>query len=208
MIAVMFSERWAGSHKLGEKRRIFLNYNPYCFDKILRHLRSKTLDASYQAVNRSDIDKEHAADYFVLLGHLGLLESMGYSSKENMCFVEDGNVGLTTDGRVVRVDDGIMKLTTDGRVVEAGVRQPKGTNYVCRATPVMPVDQVHFFKCYTHWCLYVPGGSARRTHLWVVKYAQHSSRETHFAWPCALATGRRSHFQAGFDRRYLVYVFT
>ena len=127
MLAVMFSDRWAGSHKRDDNGRIFLNYNPHCFDKILRCLRSKAIEHQHQPMVPSSIDTEHKADYFSLLAHLGLLECMGYYAEESMHFSE----GIC------------VNLVGDIKTVEA----PPSPEGACTAAPEMLADQVHFFKC-------------------------------------------------------------
>ena len=127
MLAVMFSDRWAGSHKRDDNGRIFLSYNPHSFDKILRYLRSKTIQHHHQPVMQSSINKEHQADYFTLLAHLGLLECMGYYAEESMHFSEGIRVNLSDDGKMVKA--------------------PPGPEGACHVAPRMPVGQVHFFKC-------------------------------------------------------------
>jgi hypothetical protein len=43
MLAAMFSDRWAGGHLHDMHGRIFLDYNPYCFTKVLDYLRDVAL---------------------------------------------------------------------------------------------------------------------------------------------------------------------
>lgn len=127
MLAAMFSDRWAGSHKRDQDGRIFLNYNPYCFDKVLRCLRIKTIDPSYQPLLQQSVDKEHKADWYILLAHLGLLAFMGLHVDENLHFTE----GIASN------------LHTGGYTVEA-IPDQQGA---CKAAPPMFVGKIHFFKC-------------------------------------------------------------
>ena len=72
MLAAMFSERWDGCHKLDKEGRVFLDYSPYCFGKILEYLRSKSIEQAEHNLQLPGVDREYQGIYITSLSHLGL----------------------------------------------------------------------------------------------------------------------------------------
>ena len=99
MLAAMFSGRWEGSHKHDRKGRIFLNYNPYCFEKLLSYLRSRAIGRPDHATPAPCIDAEHEADFVALLDHFGLSQHVQRASMEALCFTTTKGVKLSADQR-------------------------------------------------------------------------------------------------------------
>ena len=103
MLAAMFSGRWEGSHKHDRKGRIFLNYNPYCFEKLLCYLRSRAIGRPDHATPAPCIDADHQADFGALLDHLGLTQYVSSAKMKALCFTTSRDVKLSADRRTAEV---------------------------------------------------------------------------------------------------------
>lgn len=126
MLAAMFSDCWIGSHKRDQTGRIFLDYNPQCFERLLRCLRSMAINPSLHHTMQPSIDKEHRADWYILLAYLGMLECMGLHAVEDMRFTTSLEANIDTDGRLMEANP-----FKEGQ---------------CRVAPSMCMGQVHYIK--------------------------------------------------------------
>lgn len=77
----MFSGRWEHCLKLDAENRIFLDFDPYCFQEILSHLRCCNIRSSAAAdVPLPAVSACKQAAYMQLVKYLALEDYMGYSA--------------------------------------------------------------------------------------------------------------------------------
>lgn len=100
-MAARFSGRWEECLDHDDQGRIFLDFDPYCFQQILFYLRSRSHLSSAEvtaALPEVEAGKEHA--YRDLVKYLALEEYMGYSGGICSRFVEAGlGVQISAEGR-------------------------------------------------------------------------------------------------------------
>ncbi len=77
VLAAKFSGRWEGEHDMDEQGCIFVEYDPYCFGKILDFLRSKAIEHPDHPAARPVIAAEHEAQFNQLVSYLGLEDFVG-----------------------------------------------------------------------------------------------------------------------------------
>ena len=137
MLAAMFSDLWQSSLKLDKDGKVFLNYNPYCFGKILSYLRSKAIEQQGQPIPQPSVEEQHQADFHTLVAHLGLQEHMGYDMQA---------IREVTPLHFARYIN--LEISAEGTVAEAAKR-PAGDPLMgaCSAAPLLVQDKVHYFKC-------------------------------------------------------------
>jgi len=84
LLAAMFSGRWESSHTYDSEGRIFLDYRPVCFQKIVNYLRRRVLlnargdsprTAEFQCLGPNDEQECQCHD---LIDYLGLTQYMGF----------------------------------------------------------------------------------------------------------------------------------
>ena len=75
-LASKFSGRWEGKHTLKDGR-VFLEFDPFCFNKILSYLRSKAIVGPDHPAPFPVITSEHEAQFNQLVSHLLLEEFVG-----------------------------------------------------------------------------------------------------------------------------------
>lgn len=137
MLAAMFSDLWQSSLKLDKDERVFLNYNPYCFGKILSYLRSKAIEQQGQPTPQPSVEEQHQADFHTLVAHLGLQEHMGYDMQ------------ATREVTPLRFARSInLQISEEGTVAETGKRMDGDLSMgACSAAPSLGQGKVHYFKC-------------------------------------------------------------
>ena len=123
MLATWFGPLWADKHKLDSQGRIFLNCDPYCFEKILSFLRCKLIEHPDRPAPQPFIREESQAEFETLVEYLGLSELM-----TNTKF---------TFSKVIAAE-----LTETGCMAEA-----IDTDSVSFAAPAMQPGSVHYLKC-------------------------------------------------------------
>lgn len=89
VLAAKSSGRWEGEHDMDEQGYIFLEYDPYCFSKILGFLRSKAIEHPDYPSPRPVIAAEHEAQYNQLVSYLGLDDFVGLVGLQ-FCFDNHG----------------------------------------------------------------------------------------------------------------------
>jgi len=84
LLAAMFSGRWESSHTYDSEGRIFLDYRPVCFQKIVNYLRHRVLlkamgksphTDEFHCMGPDDEQECHCHD---LIDYLGLTQYMGF----------------------------------------------------------------------------------------------------------------------------------
>ena len=81
VLSAMFSGRWEQSLDHDSQGRIFLDFDPYCFEQILTFLRCRSSDTTKRVNTPAPIitaDKQHA--FASLVDFLGLTELLGSPS--------------------------------------------------------------------------------------------------------------------------------
>jgi len=79
-LAARFSGRWEQCLDRDAQGRVFLDFDPYCFQIVLTYLRARCMDNTLGRITHSPsvtLEKEH--EYQGLIKYLGLEEYMGYS---------------------------------------------------------------------------------------------------------------------------------
>lgn len=123
MLATWFGPLWADKHKLDSQGRIFLNCDPYCFEKILSFLRCKLIEHPDRPAPQPVVRGESQGDFETLVEYLGLDELM-----TNTTF---------TFSKVIAA-----ALTESGCMAEAIDKDS-----VSFAAPAMQPGSVHYLKC-------------------------------------------------------------
>ena len=83
VLAAKFSGRWECKHQLDEQGYIFVEYDPYCFNKILAFLRSKAIEHPDYPAPTPVIASEHEAQFNQLVSYLGLKDFVGLDRVHN-----------------------------------------------------------------------------------------------------------------------------
>ncbi len=137
MLAIMFSGRWEDQLHV-EDGRIFLDFIPYCFERILDYLSSKAIEHPDHPVPQPAIRAGSEADFETLVLFLGLQQYMGYKrlsdsvpEHQEPCFYFDKPAGFAAN--------------TNGKIFTVGCWDAK--EMVCFASPSMAVGQVHHLRC-------------------------------------------------------------
>ena len=143
MLASMFGLRWAGRQKLDNQGRIFLNFDPYCFKKILSFFMGKLIEHPGRPAPLPIIRPEAKAQFAALAEYLGIKEFMGIEQSH----AADATAGADCSGNFC-LDQALgMRLhwhpqgcmaSVDGRQLERGV---------CFASPAMLRGTLQFIKC-------------------------------------------------------------
>lgn len=126
-LAARFSGRWEQCLDRDSQGRIFLDFDPYCFEKLLSYLRARQVDEISARNTPEPIiapDKRHEFRGFIK--YMGLEEYMGCAQQP--CFVTfDPDVSCNYDGQVIRSGVG-----TQGKTAVVDVPMSAG--------------EVHYFK--------------------------------------------------------------
>ena len=123
MLATWFGPLWAEKHKLDSQGRIFLNCDPYCFERILSFLRCKLIERPDRPAPQPVIQEESQAEFETLVDYLGLGELMTNST---FTFSKVIAAVLTESGFVAEAQDGDSVVYT---------------------APAMQPGSIHYFKC-------------------------------------------------------------
>ncbi len=123
MLAAWFGPLWAERQRRDSQGRIFLNCDPYCFEKMLSFLRCKLIEHPDRPAPQPIIQQESQAEFAALIEYLGMREFMGTS---NFHFSKTLN----------------MVLSEEGSTAEAPVHDS-----LSFAAPAMQYGTVHFIKC-------------------------------------------------------------
>ena len=75
---------WDHKHEQDDEGYIFVEYDPYCFNKILSFLRSKAIEHPDHPAPKPVIPSEHKALFNQLVAYLGLEEFFGQSSRSGL----------------------------------------------------------------------------------------------------------------------------
>ena len=137
MLATWFGPLWADRQKLDSQGRIFVDCDPYCFEKILSFLRCKLVECPETPALQPIIQEESQAEFETLLHYLGLQDCIASPDQT----AEDGFTAAARDF-CFRSAPG-MSLTNDGHVGMARA----GSDIVCFAAPAMQDGTVNFIKC-------------------------------------------------------------
>lgn len=106
VLAAKFSGRWEGKHDMDEQGCIFVEYDPYCFGKILGFLRSKAIEHLDHPAARPVIDAEHEAQFNQLVSYLGLEDFVGLVGL-HFCFDKHGPaIALSHNDTVASFQEG------------------------------------------------------------------------------------------------------
>ena len=140
MLAAMFSDLWQSSLKLDKDGRVFLNYNPNCFGKILSYLRSKAIEQQGQPIPQPSVEEQEQADFHTLVAHLGLQEHMGYNMQATrkvmpLRFARNINLEISAEGNVAQALHAARKSAV---VPLLGA---------CSAAPLLVQGKVYYVKC-------------------------------------------------------------
>ena len=121
------------------RRWIFLDYIPYCFERIMDYLSSKAIEHPDRPVPQPAIRAGSEADFETLVSYLGLQQYMGYNrlsdsvpEHQKPYFYFDNFVGLSPK--------------TNGKIFTVGA--PRGYDeMICFTSPPMAIGQVHHLRC-------------------------------------------------------------
>ena len=123
MLATWCGPLWADKHKLDSQGRIFLDCDPYCFERMVSLLRCKLIEHPDRPAPQPVIREESQAGFETLVEYLGLGELM--------------TISTFTFSKVIAT-----KLSDLGCVAEA-----IDEDNVAFATPAMQPGTVHYIKC-------------------------------------------------------------
>lgn len=88
-LAARFNGRWEQCLDRDDQGRIFLDFDPYCFQQILFYLRSRALLSSAEAAAAlPEVESCRRTAYIDLVKYLALEEYMGYSGVAALQFVQ------------------------------------------------------------------------------------------------------------------------
>lgn len=141
LLAKMFGPRWAGRQKLDNQGRIFLNYDPYCFEQLLSFLMSKLIEHPEQPTPLPVIKAEAQAKFAQLVGYLGVKEFLEGTGRPDAA----GSAALHVMVDFTFTKTLGMAISQDGhRADAAGLG---GQENVSFASPAMHDGSVQYIKC-------------------------------------------------------------
>lgn len=104
VLHAMFSGRWDDSIARDQQGRMFLDFSPKLFEKILSYLRTFRLVPPGQGLKLPVVDEEHWQEFNVMLEYLGLKEMIYGGKRTSAPLVMrscDGNITLSHEGTVL-----------------------------------------------------------------------------------------------------------
>ena len=127
-LAGKFSGRWDHKHVV-QDGHVFLEFDPYCFKKILSYLRSKAIEGPEHPAPFPVIAPEHEAQFNQLVSHLLLEDFFG------LC------------GMHFAVD----KVNEHVRVLQGGtalrIEAPRGAVGMALLAPAMRTGNIYYLRC-------------------------------------------------------------
>ena len=129
-LAARFSGRWEQCVDHDDEGRVFLDFDPYCFQQILFYLRSCTI-RSNAVVPLPEVEASKRNAYLDLVKYLALEDYMGYCTVNSLRFLQ------ASPG---------VQITNDGRHAKAAVPGIKYRSIVVGPT----IDDVGYLKCKMH----------------------------------------------------------
>lgn len=100
VLAAKFSGRWEGKLQLDEQGYIFVEYDPYCFNKILAFLRSKAIEHPDYPAPRPVIASEHEAQFNQLVSYLGLKDFVGLDGVDKQQLTSSSALDEASHGKI------------------------------------------------------------------------------------------------------------
>ena len=141
MLASMFGARWADRHKLDSQGRVFLNFDPYCFEKILSFLMGKLIEHPDRPAPLPVIKSEAKAQFVALVEYLGIKDCMGLADSHDADTTACADYAERFRFNQTRG----MVLSQQGLEASTTSLDPQGS--VCFASPAMQPGTLHYIKC-------------------------------------------------------------
>ncbi len=141
MLAKMFGPRWAGRQKLDNQGRIFLNFDPYCFEQLLSFLMSKLIEHPEQPAPPPVIRPEAQAKFAQLVEYLGMKDFMEGTDQTEAA----RSAALHVMGDFTFTKTLGMAFSQDGHRADAVGMGGQGN--VSIASPAMHYGSMHYIKC-------------------------------------------------------------
>ena len=141
VLAKMFGPRWAGRQKLDNQGRIFLNFDPYCFEQLLSFLMSKLIEHPEQPAPPPVIRPEAQAKFAQLVEYLGMKDFMQGTDQTDAA--ESAPLHVMDDFTFTKTVG--MTFSQDGHRADAVGMGGQGN--VSIASPAMHYGSMHYIKC-------------------------------------------------------------
>ena len=141
VLASMFGPRWADRQKLDSQGRIFLNFDSYCFEKILSFFMGKLIEHPDRPAPLPVIKPEAKAQFVALVEYLGIKDFMGIENSHDADAT--AGAGCAEDFHFNQTFG--MTLSQEGRRACAVARN--GQDSTSFASPAMQRGTLHFIKC-------------------------------------------------------------
>lgn len=140
MLASMFGPRWADRQKLDSQGRIFLNFDPYCFENILSFFMGKLIEHPDRPAPLPVIKSEAQAQFVALVEYLGIKDFMGLADSQ------DADATACADyAEVFRFNQTRGMVLSQSLEASATSSDPQGS--VSFASPAMQPGTLHYIKC-------------------------------------------------------------
>jgi len=82
LLESMFSGRWEDSLERDQDGNIFLEFNPYCFKKLVDYLRAKRIETPDRPAPKPIIIADQQAEFINLVAYLGLATELKIENNE------------------------------------------------------------------------------------------------------------------------------
>lgn len=127
-LAAKFSGRWDHTHKV-QHGHVFLDFDPYCFKKILSYLQSRSIEEPDHPAASPVIAAEHEAQFNQLVLHLLLEDFVGLCGMRFLAESINEHVRVLDNGTALRFD------------------APSGAVGMALLAPAMQSGEPYYLRC-------------------------------------------------------------